>query len=294
MKPADLPGAPALEDLEDLAADLAAGAGALALAGRRQELRIGTKSSDTDLVTHMDRRVQEYLMRRIRLERPGDGVLGEEDGARVRPGTTGLTWVVDPIDGTVNYVYGRPEYAVSVAVVTGDVTSPGAWAPLAAAVCAPEPGQLFRARAGAGAYLSDQAGHRRRLSVSACSQAGQALIATGFGYEPQVRAAQGRVVAGLLPQIRDLRRGGSAALDLCAVAAGYADGYFERGVNVWDVAAGMLIAAEAGAVITGISSPPPLADGILAAGPGVHGALRELLAGACSCAGGHAGNHRNM
>ena len=263
--------------LEQLAVDMASGAGRLVSTDRPAHLDVDTKSSDTDVVTEMDRAAQTYLEERMRRERPEDGLLGEEDGGRLHAGTSGLTWVFDPIDGTVNYLYGRPEYAVSVAVVVGDVSTPGSWSPVAAAVCAPARGEVYHARLGGGASLVGPNGDGRNLKVVRDLDLGHALVATGFGYRAEVRRTQAAVIGALLPQVRDIRRGGSAALDVCAVASGELDGYYERGVHAWDIAGGWLIAQEAGAVVSGIASSAPLADGILVASPRLHGDMREAL-----------------
>lgn len=272
-----MPDAKTLVMLESFATDLAQGAARLVVTERPEAMGVHTKSTDTDVVTEMDGRSQEYLMRRIRGMRPMDGVLGEEDGGRLEPGTSGLTWVVDPIDGTVNYLYGRVDFAVSVAVVAGDVTAPGAWWPVAGAVCAPARGVTYHAARGRGAYLLDALGGRRPVEAPDTDSLGQALVATGFSYASSERAEQAKVVASVLPQVRDIRRGGSAALDCCDVAAGALDAYYERGVHAWDVAAGRLIAEEAGAVVSGIASEAPLSDGILIAAPRLHGHMREAL-----------------
>jgi len=180
--------------------------------------------------------------------RPGDGVLGEEGGERA--GTTGVRWVVDPIDGTVNFLYGVPAYAVSIAAEVDGVVRAGVVLNVAT-------GELFTATAGGGAHLGFP-GRRDpvRLRGSAPASLGQTLVATGFGYGVEQRRAQGAVVARLLPQVRDIRRFGSAALDLCAAAAGRVDAYYELHLNPWDHAAGALVAAEAGLVVTGLPGTP--------------------------------------
>lgn len=282
----DVPDPDTLIDLEEFAVDLARGAGRLVSAERPERLEVDTKSSDTDVVTQMDRLAQEYLEGRLRAERPQDGLLGEEEGGRLHPGTSGLTWVFDPIDGTVNYLYGRLDYAVSVAVVVGDVATPGSWNPVAAAVAAPARGEVYHARLGGGSFLVGAEGERRPLEVTRDPELGHALVATGFGYRAEVRQRQASVLAALLPQVRDLRRAGSAALDACAVASGELDGYYERGVHAWDIAGAWLVAAEAGAVVSGIASEAPLADGILVAPPRLHGDMREALVAAQGGAGG--------
>lgn len=239
--------------LEALAADVARSAGRLVVDERPDAVEVAaTKSTATDVVTAMDQASQDHLVARLREARPDDAVMGEEAGGA--SGTSGITWVVDPIDGTVNYLYGIPAYAVSVAAVVGDPTVPGRWRPFAGAVFNPVTDELFRARAGAGARLV--VGESQTLLVpTGCDSLPQALVATGFGYSAERRERQGRLVLDLLPQIRDIRRAGSAALDLCSVAAGRVDAYYETGLNPWDLAAGWLVAVEAGAEVGGFDGP---------------------------------------
>ena len=242
------PDGTSLDDLEQVACDVARAAGSLVVDERPDELGVSAKSTRTDVVTVMDQRSQELLLRLLAERRPDDGVLGEEEGGS--SGTSGLTWVVDPIDGTVNYLYGIPAFAVSVAAVTGDPTQAGGWQAVVGAVLNPVTGELFHAQRGGGARLTTVAGSRA-LAVNAVADLGLALVGTGFGYAAEVRARQAAVLLELLPRVRDIRRHGSAALDLCAVAAGRLDAYYETGLNAWDRAAGELVAAEAGAVLGG-------------------------------------------
>jgi myo-inositol-1(or 4)-monophosphatase len=172
----------------------------------------------------------------------------------------------------VNYLYGLPAYAVSVAAVTGDVRG-GDWDVLAGCVHNPASGETFTAARGGGAFLDG-----RPLRVSDVSDPAQALVATGFGYEADRRRRQAEVVAAVLPQVRDIRRLGSAAIDLCQVACGRVDAYFERGLQPWDMAAGTLIAREAGAIVSGLSGAAPGEQFVLAAGPSLHAALEQILA----------------
>jgi len=240
--------------LEELAATVARSAGRIVVDERPDAVEVATtKSSATDVVTVMDQRSQDHLIARLREARPDDGVLGEEQGGVT--GTSGITWVIDPIDGTVNYLYGIPAYAVSVAAVVGDPTTPGAWRPFVGAVYNPVTDELFLARAGGGSRLVAADGEERDLSPTTCAELGQALVGTGFGYAAQRRQQQGALVLELLPQIRDIRRIGSAALDLCAVGAGLLDAYYETGLNPWDLAAGWLVATEAGATVGGFDGP---------------------------------------
>ncbi|MFC7488492.1 inositol monophosphatase family protein [Knoellia sp. CPCC 206453] len=240
--------------LEALAADIARSAGRLVVDERPDAVEVATtKSSATDVVTVMDQRSQDHLIARLREARPDDAVLGEESGGA--SGTSGITWVIDPIDGTVNYLYGIPAYAVSVAAVVGDPKTHGAWRPFVGAVFNPVTDELYLARAGGGSRVVVAGGVERQLSPTACDELGQALVGTGFGYAAERRDRQGRLVLDLLPQIRDIRRIGSAALDLCAVGAGQLDAYYETGLNPWDLAAGWLIATEADAVVGGLDGP---------------------------------------
>jgi myo-inositol-1(or 4)-monophosphatase len=264
-----------LPALERLAVDVALEAGRFIVDERPAGLGVAdTKSSATDIVTVMDQGCERLLRSLIDAARPDDAILGEEDGAS--PGTSGITWVVDPIDGTVNYLYEIPAYCVSVGAVVGDATRPGAWRPVAGAVHNPISGEMFHARAGGGAHLVTQEG-RRDLRVSTATTLGQSLVATGFGYRAEVRERQAAVLAQLIPGVRDIRRIGSAALDLCAVAAGRLDAYYETGLNPWDLAAGWLIATEAGALVSGLGGRAPSQDMVVAAGPRVHQLLVDRL-----------------
>jgi myo-inositol-1(or 4)-monophosphatase len=265
--------------LEELACRVARAAGELVVDERPDDLRVASKSTDTDPVTEMDQRSQELILQLLAEHRPGDAVLGEEDGSVT--GTSGLTWVVDPIDGTVNYLYGIPMYAVSVAVVTGDPTRPGEWEALAGAVLNPETGELFSAHLGGGARLTTTTGVTA-LRVTGPTDLALTLVGTGFSYEASVRARQAALLVDLLPRVRDIRRQGSAALDLCSLAAGRLDAYYEAVLNPWDRAAGELVAREAGVVLGGPVDAVPTRDLVWGAAPGVaeeFGALvRELSA----------------
>jgi len=252
---------PRAGELLELARSVAAEAGQM-LADRRPAGRpavLATKSSPTDVVTAMDRAAETLIRTKILTERPGDAILGEEGG---ESGHGQVRWIVDPLDGTVNYLYGLPDWGVSVAVEVNGVV-------LAGAVVVPP--------RGAGAWLWCGGGAPAALRCNAGVPLGQALIATGFGYEAASRRIQGEVVAALLPRVRDIRRGGSAAVDLCSLAAGRVDGYYESGVNHWDTAAGGLIAAEAGARMEGLAGRPASTSMTLAAGPGLFTELQDLL-----------------
>jgi len=253
-----------------LARSIAVEAGELAARRRREGVTVAaTKSTIADIVTEADREVEQLIRNRIADARPEDGILGEEGGRS--GGSTGVTWVVDPIDGTVNYLYGIPHYAVSIAVVEGD-PDPTTWRALAGCVHNPATGETFTATDGGGAFADD-----RQLRLGAPPPLELALIATGFAYAADVREQQGSVVARMLPRVRDIRRHGAAALDLCYVADGRVDAYFERTLSPWDHAAGGLVAREAGAVVKGRGDAAPTRDFILAAHPELAAGLESLL-----------------
>src|SRR5450631_546614 len=274
------PAEPLLRELEDLATAAARAAGRFIVQERPRGLGVlDTKSSINDIVTEMDQQSEALLRAHLLSARPDDAILGEEGGAS--QGSSGITWVIDPIDGTVNYLYEIPAYCVSVAAVIGDPSTPGRWRPVAGAVCNPIGDQTFHARLGGGAYVlhgdDARAGGNKAITVSGVEVLLQSLVATGFGYRPEVRARQGEVLAAILPEIRDIRRAGSAALDLCAVACGTVDAYYESGLNPWDLAAGWLIATEAGALVSGLNDMAPGEAAVVAAGPGIHGSLLSRL-----------------
>jgi len=230
-----------------------------------------TKSSPVDVVTAMDA-ASEVLIRRLILEaRPDDAILGEEDGHVA--GTSGLTWVVDPIDGTVNYLYGIPSYAVSIAVVAG-TGDPETWDALAGCVVRVPDGRSWSAGRGEGATVDGEPIH-----VNEATELSLSLVGTGFGYASERRAAQARVLTHVLPRVRDIRRIGSAALDLAMVAEGQLDLVFERGLNPWDMAAGALLVTEAGGAVTGLRGRGASPDMTVAGPVGSAGELATLLAG---------------
>jgi myo-inositol-1(or 4)-monophosphatase len=234
---------------------------------------VRAKSTPTDPVTVVDTETERLLRGRLAELRPGEHILGEEEGGSTG-GAEGLTWVLDPIDGTVNFMYGLDAYAVSVGVQR-DGSS------LAGAVANVPTGALYSAALGHGAHIR-QAGVTTPLVASPAVELSMSLLGTGFSYAPEQRARQAEILAKMLPVVRDVRRMGSAALDLCMVAAGRLDAYYEDGVHIWDWAAGALIAAEAGAMMR----LPPADKGaglIVAAAPGIADALADALriSGAC-------------
>jgi myo-inositol-1(or 4)-monophosphatase len=247
-----------------LAEAMAREAGAqLREAFRGPELRIAEKSSPTDLVSEADQDAERLIRARIEAARPGDGVLGEEEGDAA--GTTGVRWVVDPLDGTTNFLFGIPQWGVSIACEDAD-------GPLAGVVYDPMRDELWSAQRGGPALLDG-----RPIHGSARQDLATSLVATGFGYDAEVRRAQAAVAARVLPAVRDLRRLGSAALDLAWTAAGRYDAFYEHGLNPWDLAAGALIGERAGLERRDLAPVGPSAPGVLLAPPALVGPLLELL-----------------
>ncbi|MDA9913153.1 inositol monophosphatase [Candidatus Nanopelagicales bacterium] len=255
--------------LAEIALMIGREAGALALAGRENVHLAGTKSSPIDLVTKMDQDCEALIKQRLHDLRPGEAFLGEESGQALAPEPGSVRWVVDPIDGTVNYFYGQPSWCVAIAAEVDGIA-------IAGAVVAPALGEEYTASLGGGSYRVD---HNRKVQL-ACSQQEDlefALVATGFGYRRERRVEQGRVVAALVPDVRDLRRCGAAALDLCWVGSGRVDAQFERGLNPWDRAAAGLVASEAGAVVAGLRGAVADQDMTLAANPTLFAKLDTRL-----------------
>jgi myo-inositol-1(or 4)-monophosphatase len=263
-----------MSDLLDLACRLATQGGDVASAGRRADLHaldaraaMGalTKSSATDVVTRHDRAAEQVIVAALVDARPDDEIVGEE-GSR-RPGRSGVAWHLDPIDGTTNFLYGIPMWSTSVAAVDAS-------GPIAGAVYVPDTGELFAAERARGATRNG-----RPISASSESRLDLALVGTGFSYLPDRRLRQARLFAGVAPRIRDVRRMGSAAIDLVYTAAGFLDGYYEEHLNSWDMAAGELIAREAGCRSGDFSGGPARPSQLLVAAPGVYDGLQALLSG---------------
>lgn len=233
---------------------------------------VRSKSTPTDPVTVVDTETERLLRDRLAELRPGDPILGEEGGGPADPAGTpagSVTWVLDPIDGTVNFVYGVPAYAVSVGAQVDGESVAGAVADVVG-------NRVYSAALGLGAHVTDDEG-TQPLQSSAVDDLSMALLGTGFGYSRQRRAAQAALLARMLPVVRDVRRIGSAALDLCMVASGRLDAYYEHGLQVWDRAAGALIAAEAGARVV-LPAPGVHEAGLaLAAAPGIADELLAVL-----------------
>ncbi|HEX2851326.1 MAG TPA: inositol monophosphatase family protein [Acidimicrobiales bacterium] len=252
-----MPAAPDLDELLAVAVDVATAAGALLLSrAPLARTSVETKSSGTDMVTEVDRASEALIGAMLAERRPDDALVGEEGTAR--PGTTGVRWIVDPLDGTTNYLYGFPVFAVSVAAeLDGSV--------VAGAVRDAVHDETFTAALDRGSWCN-----RRALRIAGPDALADALVGTGFAYDAGERRRQAARLPAVLPAVRDIRRGGAAALDLCWVGLGRLDAYFERGLQPWDSAAGGLVAAEAGARVdtladgTMVAAPPHLFDGLVA------------------------------
>ncbi|MCY3632023.1 MAG: inositol monophosphatase family protein [bacterium] len=262
-EPSSYPENPTWDHLEKLAAEAAQLAASLLRAQTGSQLQISAKSSRTDLVTDMDVACEAAIVEFLTSHRPDDAVLGEEGAGR--DGTTGVRWIIDPIDGTVNFVYGHVGFGVSVAAeAAGQV--------VAGAVVDPILHETFTAHAGGGARLNGDP-----IAVRPDGDPSMALVATGFSYDHSRRRRQTEVLGELLPHIGDIRRVGGAAIDLCTVACGRVDAFFEVGLNPWDYAAGALIAEEAGAIVQDLNGGPPSRQFVFAASPSVADALLTLL-----------------
>ena len=245
-------------ELVSLAEEVARAAGAL-LMQRPDSFTFTEKSSAVDFATQMDQQAESLIVKSLLAARPDDGIIAEEGAAQ--PSKSGITWVIDPLDGTVNYLYGLPGWNISIAAKNQEGV-------IAGVVFAPTINSLWKATKGGGAYLNNKA-----MKCNDPVNLNLALIATGFSYDLELRKEQGARIQKLIPQIRDLRRNGAAAVDLCYVAMGAVDAYFESSLKEWDFAAGGLIATEAGALISGRTGGAPDGDMVVCAGPSLHAQL---------------------
>jgi myo-inositol-1(or 4)-monophosphatase len=244
-------------ELRELATEAGSRAAELVRKGRSAGVSVAySKTAITDIVTQVDRDSEQFLRALLESRRPDDGFVGEEFDPK--PSRSGISWVVDPIDGTVNFLYGRAPYAISIAAIAGDPK--GEWEPLAAAVINVPDQHVYSAARGHGAYRDGV-----RLAAGSTTDLAVTLVATGFSYLPPTRVKQVRVLERLMAEVRDIRCPGCASLELCAVAEGAVDAYYERGLKPWDYAAGTLIAREAGAVVRGWSDSRP-AESFMIAG----------------------------
>ena len=248
---------PSPSDLREIAASIASSVGSQVDDRRSSGFDWSTKSSTSDVVTEIDTWAEASIVERITTIRPDDGFLGEEGTST--PGSTGVVWVIDPIDGTTNLLYDIPGYSVSIAAQVDGRS-------MAGAVFDPVRDELFSAATGAGSTRNGEP-----ISVSNATDLATSLLATGFSYIADRRREQAISLATVLPAVRDIRRLGGAAIDLCSVACGRVDASYERGLSPWDSAAGALIAAEAGAIVDD-------GDVTVASAPGIVDALRALLA----------------
>lgn len=256
-----------LGDLQDLATTAAREAGSLLREGLdRPRTLVESKSSSTDMVSEMDRGAEALLVELLLGARPDDGMVGEE--GTDRPGSSGVRWIVDPLDGTTNYLYGLAGFAVSIAAEVAGQLAVGV-------VYDVVHDELFAAVAGGGATRDGLP-----IRASAETELSRALVATGFAYDPDRRRAQAEALVQVIPEVRDVRRFGAASVDLCAVACGRVDAYYERGLAPWDLAAGVVIAREAGAVVSDFHGGSPEDGAVVAAAPGIAAALRDRLVAA--------------
>jgi len=244
-------------------ADSVARAAGKHLMNRPASFTFTEKSSAVDFATQMDKQVEELIVKQLLTYRPDDGIIAEEGSAK--ESKSGITWVIDPLDGTVNYLYGLPGWNVSIAAKDKDGVVVGV-------VNAPSIDGFWSGVRGGGATYNGV-----KIKCNDPVELGKALLATGFAYDLNLRVSQGETMAKLLPRIRDLRRNGAAAVDLCYVAMGALDGYFESSLNEWDHAAGGLIAIEAGAVVSGRGGGAPNSDLVVCAGPALHAQLLPLI-----------------
>ncbi|MEU2252123.1 inositol monophosphatase family protein [Nocardia xishanensis] len=242
-------------------------------AGVAADGAVQTKGHATDPVTVVDTESEELIRGLLAERRPGDPIVGEEGGGSLSADDDAVHWVVDPIDGTVNFLYGLPGFAVSVAAMRNGQPVAGAVVDVAREV-------TYSAARGLGATATAADGTVEQLRCNPVEDLSMALVATGFGYGAHRRARQAEMIALVLPRIRDIRRFGAAALDLCHVAAGRIDAYYEHGLHAWDWGAGALIAAEAGAHLTlpAATASGTAGDLVVAAAPGIAAELGALLA----------------
>ena len=254
--------------LLDISIELATVGGKRALAGRRDNhmLRlnqVSTKSTSTDMVTEFDRATEEFVISEIRTRRPNDSIIGEEGGSHT--GTSSYNWCIDPIDGTTNFLYGLPGWSVSIGVSDGV-------GPLVGVVYIPALDELFTATRGGGAFLNNKS-----INCNEISDVSKALVCTGFSYRPETRTIQSQRVSRFIHKIRDIRRLGAASIDICFVACGRLDAYFEENLYPWDLAAGELIAIEAGARSGDFRGGKSRPEEVMIASPGIFDALGSLI-----------------
>jgi myo-inositol-1(or 4)-monophosphatase len=260
----------AVSELVDIAKTVAMDAAEFIRLKRLDRVDVAnTKSSSSDVVTDVDKASERLIFERLQQRRPHDGFLGEEGGSD--QSQSGVTWVVDPIDGTTNFIYNIPHYAVSIAAVEGPPT-PEEWTLLAGCVVNPTTGDVFTAGSGLGAYRGE-----KRLTVRQPVDLHDALVLTGFAYGAHFRRHQAALLVDVLPRVRDIRRAGTASLDLAMIAEGLGDVYMERTISPWDFAAAAVLVQEAGGVVTGFHGRAPGREGVFAGHPEMVARLHDLV-----------------
>ena len=256
------------QELLALAREAADAAAELVVAGRAEVIAkkasVSTKSSETDPVTEMDRAAEKLIVAKLKSVRPTDGFIGEEGSSEI--GETGIAWAIDPIDGTVNYMYGLPAWTVSIAALKDGEA-------IAGCLVAPDLDKIYYATKGGGGWEQSSSG-TRRLEIQPSDDLAKCLLATGFSYRKERRIEIAPIIAQVLPQVRDLRRMGAASIDIASVATGAVDAYVESGVRIWDYAAALLIATEAGAEF--IHRDQPWGEWLLVSRPGLTNQLEEI------------------
>lgn len=258
-----------INQLELMALEIAHAAGDLLVDQRPSVMTVDTKTSETDVVTAMDKAAEAFIIEKIKAQRPNDLFIGEEGTVNNSDNPTNVKWIVDPIDGTVNYLHKHPIWSVSIGVKVDEITQVGV-------VHAPLLGETYLAIKNQGAYLINKNG-RERVQITRNTTLSHTLVATGFSYESAKRKKHGQVIAEISDQVRDFRRDGSAAIDLCMVGLGRVDAYFETGLHPWDYTAGALFVEEAGGKIGGLAGKPLSSDLAIASNQGVFEEFSNLI-----------------
>lgn len=258
-----------IKQLESMALEIAKATGNLLVNDRPRDLSVSTKTSETDIVTAMDKAAELFIVEQINSKRPDDIFIGEEGSANESSTPSNVKWIVDPIDGTVNYLHRHPIWSVSIGVKVDEVTQVGV-------VHAPLLGETYLAVKGDGAFLINESG-KQKIKVTRNTTLAHTLVATGFSYEKEKRKKHGQIILQISDQVRDFRRDGSAAIDLCMVGLGRVDAYFETGLHPWDYTAGALFVEEAGGITGGLPGAPLSDELAIAANPGVFDEFSNLI-----------------
>jgi myo-inositol-1(or 4)-monophosphatase len=258
-----------INQLESMALEIAHATGDLLINQRPAVMAVDTKTSETDVVTAMDKAAEAFIIQKIKAQRPNDLFIGEEGTVNNSTNPTNVKWVVDPIDGTVNYLHKHPIWSVSIGVKVDEVTQVGV-------VHAPVLGETYLAIKNQGAYLINKNG-KEKIEITRNTSLDHTLVATGFSYESVKRKKHGQVILEISDKVRDFRRDGSAAIDLCMVGLGRVDAYFETGLHPWDYTAGALFVQESGGVTGGLQGEPLNDDLAIASNPGVFEEFSKLI-----------------